>query len=53
MPLIYVGVSVVALMVLPVTDTPAGPQTALGTTYLENPVLGVVESFEPRLGFRR
>jgi APA family basic amino acid/polyamine antiporter len=46
-PLIYVGVSVVSLMALPVVETAAGPQTALGTTYLENPVLGVVESFEP------
>ena len=26
---------------------PDGPQTALGTTYLENPVLGVVENFDP------
>ena len=46
-PLIYVGVSVVALMAVPVVPTADGPQTALGTTYLENPVLGVVESFEP------
>ncbi len=46
-PLIYVGVSVVALMAVPVVPTADGPQTALGTTYLENPVLGVVENFEP------
>ena len=46
-PLIYVGVSVVALMAVPVVPTPDGPQTALGTTYLENPVLGVVENFDP------
>ena len=46
-PLIYVGVSVVALMAVPVVATPDGPETALGTTYLENPVLGVVENFEP------
>jgi len=46
-PLVYVGVSAVALMALPVHPTPDGPQTALGTTYLENPVLGVVESFSP------
>ena len=46
-PLIYVGVATVALMALPVMETPSGPETALGTTYLENPVLGVVESFEP------
>ena len=46
-PLIYVGVSVVALMAVPVVPTPDGPETALGTTYLENPVLGVVENFDP------
>ncbi|MFI5122224.1 MAG: amino acid permease [Vicinamibacteria bacterium] len=46
-PLIYVGVSVVALMAVPVVATPDGPQTALGSTYLENPVLGVVEAFNP------
>jgi APA family basic amino acid/polyamine antiporter len=46
-PLVYVGVSVVALMAVPVVPTDHGPQTELGTTYLENPVLGVVENFEP------
>ncbi len=46
-PVIYVGVSVVALMAVPVVATPDGPQTALGGVYLENPVLGVVQSFDP------
>ena len=46
-PLIYFGVSVVALMAVPVVPTPHGPQTALGSTYIENPVLGVVQSFTP------
>jgi APA family basic amino acid/polyamine antiporter len=46
-PLIYFGVAVVALMAVPVEATPEGPQTALGSTYLENPVLGVVQSFDP------
>jgi APA family basic amino acid/polyamine antiporter len=46
-PLIYVGVSVISLMAVPVMATPDGPQTALGTTYIENPVLGVVQSFDP------
>jgi APA family basic amino acid/polyamine antiporter len=46
-PLVYVGVSVVALMAVPVAQTPDGPQTALGTTYLEDPVLGVVQNFDP------
>jgi basic amino acid/polyamine antiporter, APA family len=46
-PLLYFGVAVVALMAVPVVETPDGGTTALGTTYLENPVLGVVQSFEP------
>jgi len=46
-PLIYVGVAAVALMVLPVVETPTGAETPLGTTYLENPVLGVVQNIEP------
>lgn len=46
-PLIYFGVSVVALMAVPVMATPDGPQTALGGAYIEDPVLGVVQSFEP------
>ena len=46
-PLVYFGVSVVALMAVPVIPTTDGPQTELGTTYLENPVLGVVENFSP------
>ena len=46
-PLVYVGVSVVGLMALPVEETSSGAETALGTTYIENPVLGIVQSFEP------
>ena len=46
-PLVYVGVSVVGLMAVPVVETPAGAETALGTRYIENPVLGIVQSFEP------
>jgi APA family basic amino acid/polyamine antiporter len=46
-PLIYAGVALVALMALPVVQTPSGPETALGTTYLKDPVLGVVDSFDP------
>jgi basic amino acid/polyamine antiporter, APA family len=46
-PLIYAGVAFVALMALPVVPTPSGPETALGTTYLKDPVLGVVDSFDP------
>jgi basic amino acid/polyamine antiporter, APA family len=46
-PLIYTGVALIALMAVPVTVTPDGPQTALGGPFIEEPVLGVVESFEP------
>jgi APA family basic amino acid/polyamine antiporter len=40
---IYVGVAVVALSALPVV----GGRTELGTTYLERPLVGVVEQFDP------
>jgi basic amino acid/polyamine antiporter, APA family len=46
-PLLYAGVAIVALMAVPVVDTPTGPETALGGQYIENPILGVVQSFEP------
>jgi APA family basic amino acid/polyamine antiporter len=46
-PLLYFGVAVVALMAVPVVDAPDGFHTELGSTYLENPVLGVVQSFDP------
>ncbi len=46
-PLIYFGVAAVALMALPVVSADGGAETALGTTFIENPVLGVVQSFDP------
>jgi basic amino acid/polyamine antiporter, APA family len=46
-PLIYFGVSVVALMAVPVEPGPDGTETALGGPFLESPILGVVQSFEP------
>lgn len=47
-PLFYAGIAVVALMAVPVEAVPGGsPMTALGTTYAEEPILGVVRSFEP------
>ncbi len=46
-PLVYVGVSVIGLMAVPVVPTPEGPETALGGAYLEDPVLGIVQNFEP------
>ncbi len=41
--LLYVGVSVAALMAVPVVDG----QTALGGRYLEAPILGIVTAFQP------
>ena len=46
-PLVYAGMAAIALMAVPVIATPDGPQTALGSTYVEEPVLGVVSAFEP------
>jgi APA family basic amino acid/polyamine antiporter len=46
-PLLFAGVAAVALMAVPVVPTPDGPHTALGSTYLEEPILGVVQNFEP------
>lgn len=46
-PLLYAAMAAVALMALPVYIGPDGPVTELGTTYIEAPVLGVVEAFEP------
>jgi basic amino acid/polyamine antiporter, APA family len=40
---VYVGMAAVALSALPVVDG----QTALGTTYLERPVIGVVNAYDP------
>ena len=46
-PLLYAGVAAVALMAVPVVPTADGPHTELGSTYLEEPILGVVQNFEP------
>lgn len=49
-PLFYAGIAVVALMAVPVEATAGGsPMTALGTKYAEEPILGVVRSFEPSI----
>jgi len=37
----------IALMAVPVVATPHGPETALGSTYIQDPVLGVVSAFHP------
>lgn len=46
-PVMYAGIAAISLMAVPVQQTPAGPQTELATTYVEEPVLGVVQSFDP------
>jgi basic amino acid/polyamine antiporter, APA family len=46
-PLIYAGMAAIALMAVPVVAGPSGPETALGTTFINDPVLGVVSSFHP------
>ena len=46
-PLLYAGMAAVALMAVPVVPSPNGPETALAGEFIEAPVLGVVQSFEP------
>ena len=46
-PVLYTAVAAIALMAVPVVPTPAGPETALAGAFLEEPVLGVVESYDP------
>ena len=46
-PLVYVGMAIVALMALPVTAGAGGPETALSTVYEDAPVLGIASAFEP------
>ena len=46
-PLLYAGMAAVALMAVPVVPGPNGPETALAGEFVEAPVLGVVQSFEP------
>ncbi|HEY8501535.1 MAG TPA: universal stress protein, partial [Solirubrobacterales bacterium] len=42
---LYLGISVIALSALPVTEGPPGHfSTALGSTYAEDPVLGIVSA---------
>lgn len=48
LPILYAGVAIVALMAVPVVATPGGgAETALGDEYVDNPVLGVAENFDP------
>jgi APA family basic amino acid/polyamine antiporter len=47
LPLIYAGMAAIALMAVPVVEGPGGPHTALAGRYIEEPVLGVVMSYQP------
>jgi APA family basic amino acid/polyamine antiporter len=47
LPLIYTGMATIALMAVPVVAGPDGLHTALGGRYIEEPVLGVVQSYDP------
>ena len=45
---IFAGISIVSLSALPVTQNAAGHySTALGTTYNDDPVLGIVSALAP------
>jgi APA family basic amino acid/polyamine antiporter len=46
-PLIYAGIAAVALMAVPVVPGPDGPETALAGQFIEEPILGVVRSYDP------
>jgi basic amino acid/polyamine antiporter, APA family len=46
-PLIYAGIAAVALMAVPVVPGPDGPETALAGPLIEEPILGVVETYDP------
>jgi APA family basic amino acid/polyamine antiporter len=47
LPLIYAGMAAIALMALPVVTGPDGAHTPLGGQFIEDPILGVVMSYEP------
>ena len=47
LPVIYAGMAAIALMAVPVVPGPDGPHTALGGRFIEEPVLGVVKSYDP------
>jgi APA family basic amino acid/polyamine antiporter len=46
-PLLYAAIAAVALTAVPVVPGPDGPETALAGPLIEEPVLGVVQAFEP------
>jgi APA family basic amino acid/polyamine antiporter len=46
-PLLYAGVAAVSLMAVPVVAGPDGAETALAGGLIEEPVLGVVQAYDP------
>jgi APA family basic amino acid/polyamine antiporter len=46
-PILYAAIAAIALMAVPVVPGPEGAQTALGDEFSEEPILGVVQSFDP------
>jgi basic amino acid/polyamine antiporter, APA family len=46
-PLIYAAMAAVALMAVPVIAGPQGPETELGGRFIDDPILGVVQSYQP------
>jgi basic amino acid/polyamine antiporter, APA family len=46
-PLIYAAMAAVALMAVPVVATPQGPETELAGRFIDDPIMGVVQSYEP------
>jgi APA family basic amino acid/polyamine antiporter len=46
-PILYAAIAAIALMAVPVVPGPDGPHTALGEEFSEEPILGVVQSFDP------
>ncbi len=46
-PLGYAAMATIALMAVPVIAGPSGPETALGSEFVEAPILGVVSAYEP------
>jgi APA family basic amino acid/polyamine antiporter len=47
LPLMYAGMAAVALMAVPVVPGPNGVHTPLGERFIEEPILGVVQSYDP------
>ncbi len=47
LPVMYAGMAAIALMAVPVVPGPHGAHTALGERFIEEPILGVVMSYDP------